>query len=625
MVANSYSDTARRGLVRDRRRISDVWLLVLLVIGTLPLLSMNLRLLAQAHPDPSGVLAVGQWLNGSVHLNWVSHEDRDVVLYILLLPIAALLTAFTRLTLGIRVLGFRAILIAIGFQNIGVVPSLCLILLIAATVVLVRPAMRRSGMPLYARVAVILCIVSITMLLSLLVGSWLDSSMLWSMAFFPVVILAMLAESVAATFARENMAMAAWRTGTTIALAIVITALSQITALRELMLGCPELLVTQLIAIVFLSEFLDLRLFEGFRPGNSTSGPRASAQGTVVVVRSRFGEPPMHHTTPGAPRRYRRARLQPLIDGLRAGGFEVRIMEGDSTLPAALRELSGGVQRLDQVAQIVYNCSGGMHGAGRLGQVPLMCEMLGLPYTGPGPQAPCLFDDRLRQLETLKAARVSVPETVTVDVARQRVENQKAVWVRPRHQSDRGAITVREPKTLRRAIEKTESRYGVTVLEAVPAGTAITAIVVGPEQDNPRVLPLLQKAKRGPGFRSLEPIPNAWSDTCEANIQATAVAALRALQCRDVGRVDLHCTAEGAITVARVLAIEPMSVNSATAKAMALARLSPGELGTQIVRAAASRWRNRLADRPEHPAIELTTIHPRRPSQCDTSASSASA
>ena len=255
----------------------------------------------------------------------------------------------------------------------------------------------------------------------------------------------------------------------------------------------------------------------------------------------------------------------------------------------------------------------------------MMCEMLGLPYTGPEPQAPCLLDDRLRQLEILEAAGVTVPETVTVDSARKRTENHEDIWVRPRHQSDRGASTVRESKALQRAIERAQSRYGEIVLEPVPAGTAITAIVVGPEHDNPRVLPLLQKAERGPGFRGLEPNSDAWSDVCEAAVRAAAIAALRALRCRDVGRIDMHCTSEGEVTVTRVLAIEPMSAKSATAKAIALAGLSPGELGTEVVRAAASRWRHRLADRPEHPATKHTSIHTLRPSQCDTSASSATA
>ena len=619
----TLSEISRRRLTRDRRRITDSWLLVLLGVATLPLLTMNLRLLAQAQADPAGLLAIGQWLNASLHLNWVSHEDRDVVLYILLLPLAALLTAFTRLTLGIRVLGFRAILIAIGFQNIGFLPSLLLILLIAATVMLVRPAMRRSGMPLYARVAVILCIVSLTMVLGLLAGSWLDSSMLWSMAFFPVVILAMLAESVAATFARESMAMAAWRTGTTIALAVVITVLSQLTVLRELMLACPELVVTQLVSIVYLSEFLDLRLFEGFRPGNSASRPRDSSQGTVVIVRNRFGEPPVHHTTPGSPRRYRRARLQPLIDGLRDRGFDVRITEGDSTLPAALRELASAGQSLDQAAPVVYNCAGGMHGAGRLGQVAMVCEMLGLPYSGPVPHAPGLFDDRLRQLQVLEAAGVRTPRALSLDAARECLENQRVVWVRPRYQSDRGASTVREPYDLRRALEKTALRYGEPLLELVPAGQAITAVVLGPELNCPRVLPLLQKAERGPGFEALAPGSCALSVECEAAVGCAAVTSLRALQCRDVGRVDLNCTPDGQVTVTRVLAIEPMSARSATAKAMVLAGLSPGEFGTQVVLAAACRWRNRLADRPEPLPSEHISIQTLRPSTCVTSASPA--
>ena len=578
----------------DRQRISTAWLGALLGVALLPLLAVNLRLSALASPDPSGLVRLGDWLNQTFSLNWVGAEDRSVALYILLLPLAALLTALTRLTLGVRVLGFRAILIAIGFQEIGLVPSLLLILLIASTVVVVRPAMRRSGMPLYARVAVILCIVALTMVFGLLIGAWLESSTLWSMAFFPVVILAMLAESVADTVARDNITMAVWRTAATITLAIVIAGLSQITSIRELALACPELLITQLVLIVFVSEFLDLRLFEGFRPG--TKAPAAATnRASVVLVRNRFGDAPIERTGPETPRRYRRATLQPLIDELRSRGFGVQVLEGDSSLPRKLRAAATQGSRASRPEVIVMNGAGGTHGAGRLAQVPMISEMLGLAYTGPEPQAPVLLDDRVRQMRALSEAGLPIPRTLSLQNAQDYLQDPlqdslqsegRRLWVRPRYQADRDATAVRDPRQLRRVVERTGQRFGEVMLERIPAGRAVTAIVLAPdEQEHTRVLPLVEKHRGRSQFQAAGEYPAL----CMTAIHEAAIGAARALACRDIARVDLFCTGDGQITVAQVLGIEPMSKTSATGKAARLAGMSLGDLGESLIQAAARR------------------------------------
>ena len=573
----------------DRQRIPTVWLQVLLGAALMPLLAVNLRLSALASPAPSGLLYLGDWLNQTLNLNWVGAQDRGVALYILLLPLAALLTALTRLTLGIRVLGFRAILIAIGFQEIGLIPSLLLILLIASTVVVVRPAMRRSGMPLYARVAVILCIVALTMIFGLLVGAWLDSSTLWSMAFFPVVILAMLAESVADTVARENIAMAAWRTAATITLAIVIAGLSQITAVRELALTCPELLITQLALIVFVSEFLDLRLFEGFRPGaKAPTAPPAGA--SVALVRNRFGDAPIQRSSPETPRRYRRATLQPLIDALRSRGFDVRVLEGDSSLPKKLRAVATRGAQRSHTELIVMNCAGGMHGAGRLAQVPMISEMLGLAYTGPQPQAPVLLDDRVRQMRALSTAGLPTPRTLSLQSAYAYLQGAqddgRGLWVRPRYQADREASTVRDPRQLRRVVQRTEQRFGEVLLEYIPAGRAVSAVVLAPDDEaRTRVLPLVEKPRGKSQFQAAGEYPVSQITA----IHEAAVGAARALACRDIAQVDLFCAGSGRLTVTRVLGIEPLSKTSAAGQAALLAGISLGDLGASLIQAARRR------------------------------------
>ncbi len=618
------SDSVIRGAMTqwDRQRIPTPWLCVLLAVGLLPLLLILLRLVAQYSQGLSGLTATGNWLNQYFTLQWIGFEDRDVVLYILLLPLAALLIALTRLTLGIRVLGFRSILIAIGMQENGVVPSLLLILMIAVTVVLVRPSMRRSGMPLYARVAVVLCIVAFIMLGALLTGAWFDSATLWSMAFFPLVILAMLAESIADTVARDGLAMAAWRTFTTIVLAGVIVGLNQLTPLRELLLSCPELLLTPLVLIVFVSEFLDMRLLEGFRPG---TGPAraSSAKPQIALVRNRFPEASPRRLPGEAPKSYRRASLQALIDQLRDRQYEVHVLECDSTLLDSLRSLANAAFRPHAAGLCVLNYSGGVQGPGRLSQVPVICEMLGIPHTGPRAAAPALRDNRQQQLIALQDAGLQVPSTLSFQDARRILQaGDRCVCVRPLHQTDRGATRVSNVRRLKAVCERMERRYGEVTIEQVPAGRPVTAIVLNPEAAGAaRVLPLLEGKSGRQAFRREADL----TSECRGKAVSAAISAARTLGCADVARVDLYCSDSGDVTVSRVLAIDPLASRSASGVAAGIGGLSLADIAERAVQSALSRaFMNQAPDSAEQSATnEKPTIRQQRSSpSCLTSASS---
>ncbi len=604
----------------DRQRISTAWLYALLAVGLLPLLLILARLMALHTPGLSAMTATGDWLNQYLTLQWIGFEDRDVVLYILLLPLAALLIALTRLTLGIRVLGFRSILIAIGMQENGVVPCLLLILLIACTVVLVRPSMRRAGMPLYARVAVVLCVVSFVMLGALFTGAWLDSVTLWSMAFFPLVILAMLAESIADTVARDGPAMAAWRTTTTIVLAGVIAGLNQLTPLRELLLSCPELLLTPLVSIVFVSEFLDMRLLEGFRPG-ANEGRAQSTKPQVAVVRNRFAEASPRRLAEEVPRRYRQASLQALIDGLRDREYEVHVLECDSALPSRLRSLANAAFRPHAAGLCVLNYAGGVQGASRLSQVPVICEILGVPHTGPGAGATVLRANRQQQLDELRAAGLQVPVAMSCDEARRYLQAGAGyLCVRSLLHADRGATRVDNVRRLKSVCDRMEQRSEKFVLEQVPAGRPVTAIILNPEAaDGAHVLALLErKSGRHPFPRQAD-----LTSDCRRAAESAAICAARTLGCCDVARVDLYCSDSGDVTVSRVLAIDPLSARSASGAAAALNGLSLADIAEQAMQSALSRAA--IADAAEPSAgKEHSTIKENRSSEpCLTSASSA--
>ena len=89
------------------------------------------------------------------------------------------------------------------------VPSLILIAIAVATVVVMRPWLRRARLPYHARIAVILCVVSSTMVGSLLMGPWMNPTRCGA-SLFPVIVLGMLAEGIANTLDRDNAVTASW-------------------------------------------------------------------------------------------------------------------------------------------------------------------------------------------------------------------------------------------------------------------------------------------------------------------------------------------------------------------------------------------------------------------------------
>jgi hypothetical protein len=196
--------------------------------------------------------------------------------YIIIVPLSALVVAFFRLTLGIRVLGlFRPILIAIAFRIIGIPLGVAFLLTVLVFIALLRPMLRNA--PYYARVPVTLCLVATFLLIPLIVTKWWQAAWFKHLAYFPIISLGLTCEMFARTLDKKGMREAAWRTLTTILVAGVITGIVRIPGVMDAFFRFPELLIVQAGLILAINEYFNFRWFDGWNPFAARSAADSSA------------------------------------------------------------------------------------------------------------------------------------------------------------------------------------------------------------------------------------------------------------------------------------------------------------------------------------------------------------
>lgn len=583
-------------LLRRKGHLSSRALLILTALACLPLLTALARVVAFPGIHVPGLSALGGVLNSWFSFEWVPHEDRWTITYILLLPAAALLITLARLTFGLRVLGFRAILMAIGFQEIGILPSLSLMVLVVTTILVARPSMRRIQLPFYARIGVILCIAAMIMVGSLLLGPWLRSNTLWSFAFFPVIILAMLAESIASTLARDDAWTAAWRAAWTIALALLIAFVSRIPAVREVVLLLPELILTQLVGIILISEFLDHRWFENWptrglrllrqrsvqtaRPSQFTAEPMK-----VAVVQNRWNKNVIGHLGVGALVQERTQSVQLVIDALRAQDFTVQVFEGDMSLLRDLHQFLPTNPLTGAPGGLVLNLAAGVQGRGRSCQVPAMLEMAGVAYTGPDPIAQACLLDRYALMMLLRQAGVCTPRVRLMSSKSDDLGDLRfPLVVRPRYELAAYRTIAKHRGALEAAVEHIARNYAQeALLEAPEKFPEIRVSLLGNEPIE--CLPLLQVEASGKKI-----CPASLDAALSKRIRDCARTAYTAVGCRDYARVDIRLTARGRLHVIGVHTVGIFARNGSFAQSAEQAGYSFGDLMRRVVDVAWKRY-----------------------------------
>lgn len=254
------------------------------------------------------------------------------------------------------------------------------------------------------------------------------------------------------------------------------------------------------------------------------------------------------------------------IEGvLKWRGFKV---ERIGNIRALVSRLAAG-KRWD----FVFNIAEGMHGVGREAQVPALLDAYGIPYTFSDPLTMALTLDKAMAKRIVRDHGLPTAAFISIERESQIVEQPLdfPVFAKPLAEGTGKGITeasrIQSWNELVTTVTRLLDRYRQAVLvETFLPGREFTVGIVGsgPAAEVIAVMEikLLSTAELG-AYSYLnkelcaERVAYALADDAEAARAAqTALAAWRALGCRDGGRVDLRSDARG---VPQFLEVNPLA------------------------------------------------------------------
>jgi D-alanine--D-alanine ligase len=251
-----------------------------------------------------------------------------------------------------------------------------------------------------------------------------------------------------------------------------------------------------------------------------------------------------------------------IANALARQGHIVVHLEATPDLPRVLAEAD---------VDLIFNIAEGVEGRNREAQVPALCELLGIPYTGSDSATLAIALDKALGKKVLLQHDILTPKFQLMESARERLspDMKFPLIVKPNAEGSSKGIdstnVVDTEEELRAAVKLCVERYRQPALvEEYIAGREFTVGLLGDKR--PRVLPPMEIK-----FKKNNPRPvydygvkQEWEEhvyyECPAKlteaeqkaIEKIARATFWALDCRDVARVDMRMDAEGRIYVLEV-------------------------------------------------------------------------
>ncbi len=257
------------------------------------------------------------------------------------------------------------------------------------------------------------------------------------------------------------------------------------------------------------------------------------------------------------------------IDAIRTAieslGYDVVPLEATSELPQRLA---------DAKVDIVFNIAEGLSGRNREAQVPALCELINIPYTGSDSATLALALDKALAKRILRQHGILTPEFQVFSSGREKLHPWLAqkfpLIVKPNAEGSSKGITgsgvVDDEAALRAAVTAVVEKYRQPALvEEYISGREFTVGLLGDKR--PRILPPMEicfkdTSKSRPVYDF--DIKQEWEKhvfyECPAklspaelrSVERAARETFTALDCRDVARIDLRMNKEGQVYVLEV-------------------------------------------------------------------------
>ncbi|WP_437624391.1 D-alanine--D-alanine ligase family protein [Sorangium sp. So ce1151] len=253
--------------------------------------------------------------------------------------------------------------------------------------------------------------------------------------------------------------------------------------------------------------------------------------------------------------------IQAIASAIESYGHTVVPLEATPDLPRALT--AAGVD-------VVFNIAEGLRGRGREAQVPALCELLGIPYSGSDATTLSLALDKGLTKQILRAAGIETAEWQVVTTGREKLKPFRyPVIVKPNAEGTSKGITsasvVKDEAAARAAAKQLVDRYHQPALiEEYITGREFTVGLLG--ERRPKVLPPMEVVFVDPPTHPVYGYEEKQTDTprvrfeCPAQLTPSELRRVEkvvrdtfaALACRDVARVDLRMTKDGRVYVIEI-------------------------------------------------------------------------
>jgi len=297
--------------------------------------------------------------------------------------------------------------------------------------------------------------------------------------------------------------------------------------------------------------------------------------------------------------------IQAITTAIESHGHVVVPLEATPDFPRAL--MSSNID-------VVFNVAEGMVGRSREAQVPSLCELLNVPYSGSDSATLSICLDK--SLAKRLLVGVDTPTFQALVTGRERLRPLRyPVIVKPNQEGTSKGITDKsvcdDEKSVREIARKLIERYGQPALvEEYIFGRELTVGLLG--ERRPRVLPPMEvvflssierpvydyQCKQDWQRHVRYECPASLTKDELRSIERACRTTFMALGCRDVARVDLRLTPEGRVYVLEVNPLPGLTPDYSDLCLIANGtKIEYRTLIGEILSGAIKRWQNRQRGR----------------------------